>query len=460
MTKRYYTAHIMLAFTNFSPDLKAWMLEMKKAGYNLFWAYMDYYAGDYIKWTKNFLDTAHEVNVPVMLGSHGDNSGEKDVQMVLNSWNHPAIFKLNGKKVYSKYSFFNERFKSTVDGLQKAGIDKSKYLFLVNGLYPVETTWKAKGTYSERVTGTPWTLSGVKYMYDHYDIDGIINFAIDKKLEANIYENSLIVKGSKERGKIAMAGISAYYASVSFYDYGFSGAANMWNDILKQPVADRPMIVNDTTANDYAELSYLSPMLTPVLNGLLYIPSITAGFTLGNNIRYPLTDHSGIQTFLRPWIDAYKSNAVQPVFHSDKIFAWYYLHPADVKLMPDIPEELSRYGKNLNQAWWKNTVYATGNIQIGGTNQVYGIQKLLGAGMGKIRMAAHLIKPAQLNINHTISEIFPAGAAYFEVEVNDFRGVPSFAIIRNGKVVRSGLGKQAITDSVWPGGWNCLVTKV
>ncbi len=191
---------------------------------------------------------------------------------------------------------------------------------------------------------------------------------------------------------------------------------------------------------------------------LIYHPLAVVS-TLGDNLRYPLTDHSGIQMFLRPWVDAFLNNQPTPVFTKDRMFAWYWLHPKDQAPATTMPALFSGYPQ-LSQQWWNSTVYATGNITVGNTNQIQGMKTYIGAGMEKIRLAAHLTAPARLKINDSVSEIMPAGAAFYEIEMGSFRGTPTFSIIRSGVEVKKGTGLQPITNNVFPGGWNFLATEI
>ena len=300
----------------------------------------------------------------------------------------------------------------------------------------------------------------IAHLYQTRPLDGLINFAVDQGDKQNtIRTNRLITQTSIQQGKFSMGGVSAFYASVSFSDFGFRGAAEVWDSLLALPLTGRPTAMSDITANDYAELSYMSPMVVPPTNGLSFIPPLSSGFTLGNMIRYPLTDHGGIQKFLRPWVDAFLNNQPVPVFTQDRMFAWYWLHPKDQAPSTAVPALFSPY-PNLNQQWWNNTVYATGSIDVGNTNQINGMKTYIGAGMEKIRMAAHLTAPARLKINDSISDLKPAGAAFYEIEMGSFRGTPTFSIIRGGVEVNSGTGPQPITNNVFPGGWNFLATEV
>lgn len=67
--QRLYSAHVMIAFTGFCPDLNVWFSSMKAAGYNNVWAFMDAYEEHYITDTQAFLDAALVAGVPVILGT-------------------------------------------------------------------------------------------------------------------------------------------------------------------------------------------------------------------------------------------------------------------------------------------------------------------------------------------------------------------------------------------------------
>ncbi len=113
-------------------------------------------------------------------------------------------------------------------------------------------------------------------------LDGLINFAVDQGNKQNtILTNRLITETSIQQGKFSMGGVSAFYASASYTDFGFRGAAEVWDSLIALPVAGRPTAMSDITANDYAELSYMSPMVVPPTNGLSYIPPFSSGFHAG-----------------------------------------------------------------------------------------------------------------------------------------------------------------------------------
>ncbi len=468
-SNKYYTAHVMINLLAFTSDMDAWLEQMKASGYNLIWAHLDDYSGNYISTLRKLLDAAERVGgIPVMAGASWWVESPKVAQMFVDTWNHPAILNIGGKKVYTGWDYQMDN-QHVVDSLLSShNISKADYYLWVHSRYPFSydggSTWVAEhmtntGYLSWFGTSDARSLEGVHHLYDtRPQLDGLINFAVDQGNKAAIIKtNQFITRSSVQRGKLSMAGVSSLYASVSFSDFGFDGAAEIWDSILVSPAGSRPTAMSDITANDYAELSYISPLVVPPVEGLSFVPPLNAGFNLGDNIRYPLTDHSGIQKFLRPWVDAFRQNLPAPTFSEDRMFSHYYLHPSTAAPNPVLPAEFANYS-HLNQTWWNNTVYATGHIEVGGANQVYGIKTRFES--DKIKMAAHLTAPAQLKINNTLSALQPAGAAYFEIDMGSFRGTPTFSIVRNGVEIKSGKGLQPITDNVFPGGWNFLSTEV
>ncbi len=335
-------------------------------------------------------------------------------------------------------------------------------------------SWLTPPAWIEGFFGFPSIdVSQVDHLYDTYtNLDGLINFAVDKGgsgteedpapdnyISHIITENNYISDSSKRKGKTAMAGVNCFYASIQFTDFGFKGTAAIWQAIIDLAVADRPLAVNDTTADDYVELSYISPTLTTMTSGLAHIPVVSAGFFDGDNTREVLTDHSGVQKFLRPWIDAFLNDSLTVTFPTERIFSWYWLHPSTAPLIPTIPAAVTALNSTANgnkytQSWWNNTVWAVGSSQV---DQM----KIYMTKMDTIRMAVHLTSSGYLKINSTLSTLQSAGAAYFEIPVSTFRGTPTFSIINtDGTTVRkTGTGLQAITDSCYPGGWNFLATE-
>lgn len=469
-SSKYYTAHVMVNLLSFTNNMDEWLNQMKASGYNLIWAHLDDYTGSYVTTLKNLLDAAQRVGgIPVMTGASWWVSPSLVSQMFHDTWDHPAIFRIGGKRVYTSWDYQPDNQRTVDSLLSIQNISKSQYYLWVHSRYPYSwdggKTWVGEylssDGYVKWETGVAGIVEDIDHLYNtRPQLDGLINFAVDLGGKQKVINtNRLITKSSLQRGKFSMAGVSALYASVSFSDFGFKGAAEIWDSVLASPAGCRPTAMSDITANDYAELSYISPMVIPPVNGLCYVPPLNAGFHLGENIRYPLTDHSGVQKFLRPWVDAFLNNQVSPSFSEDRMFAWYWLHPKDQQPNPVLPDLFNGYPQS-NQEWWNSTVYATGNISVGGTNQVYGMKTYIPDGMNKIRMAAHLTAPAQLKINDSLSEVKPAGAAYFEIPMESFRGVPTFGIVRDGVEIKKGPGVQPITDNAFPGGWNFLSTEI
>jgi hypothetical protein len=171
-------------------------------------------------------------------------------------------------------------------------------------------------------------------------------------------------------------------------------------------------------------------------------------------MRYPLLDHTGMQKFYRPWVDAYLANATAAAFQADKIFCRYMLHPASIGARTEVPYMF--YDQpHFNQAYWDNTLYAQPDRYT-----PIGLMRYEGLNSEAIKMAAHLTTPAQLKINDTLSDLMPAGSAWFEIPLGSFRGTPRFAIVRDGLEIKFGYGEQDITDDPFPGGWGLLSTEI
>lgn len=468
-TDKYYSTHMMVAFASFISDKDAWLEEMKGAGYNLIWAHLDDYDSTYATQLASLMDAADRVGgIKIIPGVAPWFTTGEVVDVYEDTWDDPALFEIDGTRVYAAYDFPISTATSTEAALTSAGFPRSQYYLWASARFPATNdggaTWVASSTGPDGyaryslVTGAD-LRSQVEHLYNTRPmLDGLINFAVDQGYSTVESTNNYITDVSLEKGKFSMAGISAFYASVRYTDFGFTGIANLWDDILERDPEDRAMAVSDTTANDYGELSYMSPNAVPAVDGLSYIPPRGSGFTLGDDVRYPLTDHSGIQKFTQPWVEAFLENEEEPIFDEDRLFAWYWLHPLDVSSTSTIPAELAGYA-GLDQAWWDGTVYNTGSITVGGTNQATGISNAFAANMNTIRVAAHLSEPARLRVNGKLSPLFPAGPAYFDAAVNSFRGAPTFEIVRDDAVL-TGEGEQAITDNIWPAAWNFLASEI
>jgi hypothetical protein len=485
------TNHTMISFTDFSTDLVQSVQDIKDAGSNRIWAYCDYYEGDYIEWMADLMDAAQTVGIKVTPGAHGANKGQKDIDLILATKDHPAIFKISGKPVYTYYQFRKDLYEETLDLLTANNLQRSDYKLLVNALYAYEIEYPLANPntgnnlledfrdglgspydieyddytqryyyYNDSVVIEYYSASphkvdnGIDFMLDNYGIDGLVNFGVDKILSATINENNWVSAACKAKGKLFIGGYNMFYASVSFQDHGFEGTASIWQSVIDMPVSDRPSGMSETTANDHVELSYMSPLMNPVVDGLAYIPDISEGFTLGTNTRFVLTDHSGINKFLRPFINAYKTNSETVSFGEEKIFVWYWLHPLDAPFIPTIPAEVSALGAQFTQGYWDTTVYAAAN------HNVPGIKFQLADSINKIRMAAHLTSPGYLKINNTLSTLKSAGPAYFEI-AQALGTVTCSIIAADGVTVRkTGVGPQPITNSIYPGAFNPMIVEL
>jgi len=455
-TTPLYATHVMLAFTDFAPHYKTWLQNLRQDGYNLLWGYMDVYSGTYPLWTRHLLDTAKAAGLPVMLGMPGGAAPAEIMQMIIDTRNHPAVFRIKNKPVYSIYYYKQSAFQTVLDLLEQHGIHKSDFVLWSSLLYPQNQYWKGPDAWAENYS----LLENEKSAHHVYDyntnLDGVINFSVDKATSADglarervIFENTTITRVGRARRKLTMVGVSMLYHSVQDWDLGFSGADSIWRAIIKTPVALRPEAVCDVTANDYKELSYMSRLEAPETNGLSYLPPLSAGFTFGNGARIPLLDHSGIQKFFKPYIEAYKNKKQAIKITADHIFAWYPLHPRNVAPSNAIPAELSSY-KQITQGFWNSSPYAK-------TPAWVSDGKL--PNFNKIRMAVHLKAPAKLVINGTVSAaIYPAGIAFFEIPLA--MGTPVFKIQRNGVDVANVKGQQPITNNPWPGGWDYLIQQL
>ena len=550
---RIYTAHFMLAFWDFIPDKMQWFRQMKAAGYNQIWAYLDGYDGQvvtykgkryiayqpsknikpsgttastttwhyiqgyvldipfgsntrvpgYTNWDSTtayrvgagygrrlfqFLDTAYAAGMPVMVGCHGASLGYVIANMYCNVWNHPALAKYNGKVLFANYMLNQSKLNDAINYLQAFGISHSQYTIVAYpGTYPWYIYYGKPPRWADHYSAMPFykgllgqfrdTTTLDRFYQVHPNLDGIINFSADKGgmgdrkngtynknyAGQNSYENSYASSYGAAHGKLSIGGITPVYASAQYYNLGFYYVANMWQDILEMPVSQRPIGMCDVTANDYVELSYMSPAGAYEKNGLLYFPKPNSGFTLGYKARYPLADHSGMAEFTRPYAKAFLHNASAPIIDSEAIFYSYYLHPVNPALQKTVPDDLkndTNLGRDSasRQAFWLNTGFAKGRQapQIGYSIGI--IQDYLYGEMDTIYMGAHLLKPGFLKINNTISKLLPAGVQTFAVK--QAMGIPVFAILNpNGTVRKECRGVQPITNNSYPGGWNNIILK-
>lgn len=483
-----HQSHYMLAYGSASVNkMKSILQPMKDAGETLFWAYTDRWEGDYPAKALATLDAAQEIGMTVSFGGHGGMAGQQDIDMMLAVKDHPAVHKIGGKPVYTYYQWNKGLYQNTLNLLAANGISRNDYVLLVNTQYATEITYTVNTPQGVLLTGfrngtisSPYLLvetnqtfvfyddtviyenysnyphfndKALPFMLDTYGINGLVNFAVDKSLQACINENLWVSAACKAKSKIFVAGLSFSYASTSFHHYGYSGLAQLLDGIL----VSKPEMTSFTTANDKAELTYVRDDGSTAIAGLYYAPEPEAGFHYDNNTRFILTDHTGVYKFSRPWIEAHKAGEDNPVFTQDKMFCCYWLHPVDAALIPTIPSEVSALGSHFNQSWWDQTLYKLGNQNVPGIKTNFATQ------IGKISMTAQLATAGYLQIvingQTYTSPIKAAGVAHWECP--QALGTPVFSILNSDMSTRiTGQGQQAITNSIVKGGWNYLATEI
>lgn len=472
-TTRIYTTHCMSAFIHHCKDLKGWMLAQQKLGINAIWVHSDNYFDYYITNLARMFVVAEEIGMKLIPGVHG--SAWETATMMKDSWGKAAFLKIDGKPVFTAWNYRGEQRTEIAEMLAAAGITKDQYTFIPHSYVPYTWdeghTWVGGSGVDEN--GTMWfgamathpipsfggPLQIRKLFSERPEMDGYMSFGVDYGKSGNdltpiLYANNINNIEAKSLGKYFFAGINGYYASTQYVNYGFEGLAKQWEAILVDPIDQRPIGVCNATTNDYKELSYMDAMINSPVDGLSYIPAKWSGYNLGE-MRIPLTDHSGMSLFCKPYSDAFLNDLDKPVFDTDRIFCWYWLHPKDAPVMPDIPQELIDAGLGVDQLWWDNSIYAKD------TYARFAILTYMEAGVDNIRMGAHLTAPAYLQINDTRSELLEAGAAWFEIPLADFRGFPVFSIINeDGTIRKTGKGLQPITDRRWPAAFNPLVTEI
>lgn len=480
-TDGFYAAHTMVAYLpqvqleggTLAAGMDRWLQEQKDSGYNLQWAHNDrYYESAQIAAMIEMMDSANRLGgIPIMPGYAGGTPSAEVVQLFQDTWNKSALFKINGKRVFSCYDYNPTNQVAFNTALTNAGYPKSQYLLWVHSRYPTNSF--------------AGSVSDVEGVYDNNSsIDGLINFAVDQVQDyanqnaAVIATNNYSNTASRNKSKLYMAGTNAYYTAPpgsGRNDFGFAGLAQIWEQVLGLPVNQRPRGICDTTSNDYGELSYMSTPVQPVktgdvnsvnMKGMFFLPYLGAGYNLGANVgRYPLADHSGIQKFQRPYVDAFLNKQSSPTITTERIFCWYWLHMFGTAPTSTKPTFFNSYSAQ-DQTWWNTTKYSPGSsdTERGTFEKLYTEGSVNGnriiPGYGRIRMAAHLTTAGYLKINNTLSTLQQPGIRFFDIA--EALGIPSFSIIgSDGTTVRmTGNGLQAITNNVWPGGWNFISTEV
>ncbi len=541
--QRLYTTHLMNALTSHGQDQQQWInYEVDSAGHNNFWLYADYWYGG--STAQSVMDAIHNAGATFMPGmqfSAVQVPNENKLSMVQQTWNHPGMYKHNGKRLYLGWD--TQYLQDTVkNAMAQAGYNREDWKYVVNtrfpydfgvhGLYlkfPVNDTTTSYRVYGGccHVVGNWLSLPGqlrpspvikidtasdyltltvshtlgvsaaanspVGMWYENYStipsenpvgsanhlfdilpfqgVDGVINFAVDKPGQAgtlqNIINENLATSAAQAThpNTIVIAGINADYSSAGQVDHGLEGVLSQVKAILAiRPVSNWPLGISETTANDYVERSDMSRAQNPYdpVTGFSFVPARNAGYTLGSTLSYPLLDNSAINKYIRPWIEKFKNTDTTPVtFTTDRIFYWYQLHPRTVALADGtvIPALLdSIWPAMINGIpklqYWASTYYVTSDEK---TNN---IRASMPVTFDDIRMTAHLSAPAILRI--TIggvdydSPLRSGPDAAWQIPLGSKLGTPSFKLVRNGVVVKEGVGIQPITNNIYPGGFNRL----
>ncbi|RME70700.1 MAG: carbohydrate-binding protein, partial [Verrucomicrobia bacterium] len=420
--ERLVGSHHMVAFawsttdqSQFDEEARRW----KEAGFDFVVLHMDAYDSGYPDQLRRYYDAAAKVGIKCIpswswfyWATYTDENGNPDPeypgrvwipQIVRDTRDHPAQFKIDGVPVYSGYNF----------------PWYSKEMLEAAGEWPV-IFWPHMYYYDPAVGNTLHATNDpdrIRAMYDTFPwLSGLCNFSGDMSLQTIIDLNHVLNEVGRERGKWTMAGVTAFYGSHNLHDYGgYQGVAAQWAAILQ----DQPNAVWWVTTNDWNELSYVadlpeSPVWTNHWNK--------------HHMADPL-DHSGYRKFAEPYLAAYKAGLTTPVITRDRLFICYQLHPKDVEPIAGSPDHM--YGGRT----WRSQL------------------------PDRIFVAAHLTAPARLKINDKLSEEFPAGIAHFDIPLT-VGPAPHVAIVRNGTEVKAGDAPLPITDSPEVGAWNYLAVEI
>jgi hypothetical protein len=477
---RLYMPHDMAAFEPFT-DLRSYLTEHKRVGYNTVWLFTDSYAKydgsmDSAYWysTKRYLDMADSLGLKVILGTQSDYNQYAAADVYSTFWNHPAILKWKGKRIFAGYDYLEGSGQSLIAEMGKRGHTEATFEIWASTRY---SEWNPSGNFwVDRYQNTPKDTAAVgRTIQQAPAMKGILGFVAARgnsgdyglpvagQVPSNvtydiIHENELVAETAKNYGLTSVSGVIGFYASVNYLNFGFKGIGAMMKNIIAKPLDKRPNGITVITGNDYGELSYTSKV-AHVSNGLFWMPDqARQPFPLGQNIRLKLTDHSGIEEFIKPWADAFVQNRTVPVITEDKMFAWYWIHTDSVKTSTGMPAEVAALNNPIyTQDYWNQTIYADSNsLKMG---SLHYIKEKLSAAMNEIRMAAWLTAPAYLEIETAKgvyrSGLQPAGDAYWQCP--QALGTPIFRIIRSGIVVKQASGPQPVTNNIYPGAFNPLI---
>lgn len=501
--KRFLGIHLVMSLFHLDytgSSVVALVQGLKDCGINVLWLFNDDYdpANAYFK-TNTLAVIAACAAVGSIWASPGllaytdtgaNTYTKKQKNLITDTFYLDGMFKMDGKPVYMQYGFvpyaggggltYNELAMQALL-LKEEGIHKKNYLNLIHMLYSYSystvydgtTVWEGEGTSGGMTNWStksgffnvkPNQASAYKITdADHElsvwnntngaDVGGFVNFGVDMPLATVIADNMHKIRVAKY-WKLAggcWASFAGFYASFSFFDYGFSGLNQIWDPIISLPIEDRPIGMMGITGNDDVEYSRCTP-LPGFVNGLKYLPSI--GTWIGPTLPTPVIDRRGIIDYLKPNIDTFLNDKKTVVYTKNAIFYWYMLHPKTAAFISVIPSAMVDVG--YTQGQWDTSIYKIGS----GT--ITGIKAL--ANVDDLKMAVHLVEGTyKLKINTSLSGLItiPAGGgvALYSIALGAFRGTPHFAIYAadGTTLIMQCDGEQDITDLCWPGGWGPLI---
>lgn len=468
------SSHVMVAFPDFAiPGMFTWLQKEKAAGLNHMWAHVDRYdsvgGSSYRARLKRLMDTAYAVGgIAVSPGMSGPMTAKEMKQEFLDTYQHPAMYKIGGKPVYIIYDFDSTKLVKFVDSLTNNGIPKSSYIVWVNTFqYPQYQYWLPTPVWVNHVGLLEDSASAAQVYNFNPLVDGLVNFSVDKATsvdsiakQRNINENLWITQASNARpGKSAYAGISMSYHNplVQDWDLGFRGM----DSIAKAQVAlardKRAKVFGLNTNNDMGEISHTGIPFTPEVSGLFYQPALTSHSYVATGF-FPSLDHSGVTKFLEPYFTALKNGTPNIIITTNAIFAKYGLHPPGATPSNVIPAALVPYryadSTMITQTKWNLSPAANAPTWVAaGKRPKY----------SRIEMAAWLTDSAQLVINGNISPTtFPPGVAFYDIAMptTGLPITPTFSIRVGGVNIITVSGNQPITTSTWPGQYDFLIQQL
>jgi len=326
-------------------------------------------------------------------------------QIVRDTHDHPAQFRIDGVPVYSAFNCPHYMEELIAPLLAEDGLTIRMWPHMYY-LLP-ESGDKLHCTDRSEV---------IAHMFDSFPwLSGLANFSGDMTAEQIVQLNRIMTRTAAARGRLSMAGVTPFYGSHALRDMGgFRGLEKQWRGILE----DRPNAVWWVTMNDWKELTYIDDLPeTPV-----WRPEWTA-----HDIA-TLLDHSGYRKFCEPFQQAYLEGREVRI-ERDRLFLCHQLHPARTRGEPGSPAHM--FGGRV----WRTQL------------------------PDRIFVAAHLTEPARIRIDDTLSVEFPAGVAHFDVPLRVGKP-PRVSLLRAGRVVAEGVGPLPITESPRPGAWNYLAVEL